>query len=336
MFSKLYQFVRRHARPLKRAFNYPILLPHFTVTETEIRGIDGSHEPILPTLARALRSCDGSRRLSTIARQNGVTIPDLLRQHDQGRIILWAAPLEEPYSAADYPATVLISPHPDDAALSAFSQSQDDANFFQRLLIVNVFSKTAWWRFTEQSRDVGEVQRVRDLEERLVSKLMRARLKMLDLPEALLRGYEMRDVFQASVPERDADVHAAIRSAVRQLAPTYPAWLLPLGVGNHVDHLIARDASVAALRDAGVPETNISFYEDLPYAADLEGIPDFTNFIEGRRLHVEEVRDVGDEKLECLRVYWSQLTWSQIVKVGDYGKRIGRRRRVERIWTFAP
>ena len=303
--SRIYQFVRRHLRALKRAQSYPILLPHFTVSDDEVRGVDGSRAPISPALAKALRLSDGSRRLSAVAKSSGATVEDLLQQYDQGRIILWKERIEEPFAPEDRFHTIVMSPHPDDAALSAFSESQDHANFFLGFHVVNVFSRTAWWRFPDRQGDVAEIQRVREMEEKFVSRLMRARLKMLDLPEALLRGYDMDEVFRPPVPARDAPVEAAIVAAIKELVQLQPGWwLLPLGVGGHVDHLVVREFSLAALEESVVPLESIMFYEDLPYAADVsEGTPDFSDVIIGRRLRVCSNNPVGDEKLQCLRAY---------------------------------
>src|SRR5205823_5214387 len=87
-------------------------------------------------------------------------------------------------------------------------------------------------------------------------------------------------------------------------------WLLPMGVGNHIDHRIARDAAIDALRDAGVPSDRVTFYEDLPYTAKVGGLPDFSGFLEeswpGAKLEVAGFSrpSIHAAKLTMLRAYW--------------------------------
>jgi hypothetical protein len=114
-----------------------------------------------------------------------------------------------------------------------------------------------------------------------------------------------------------------------------PRWFLPLGVGNHVDHRLARDTALAALLRANVPPQRIRFYEDLFYAAQSPGIPDFTSFIPGHRLKLAEQTPIDVKmKSRLLQVYGSQLTWSQIRMVQEYAHRFGSRP-IERCWELA-
>jgi LmbE family N-acetylglucosaminyl deacetylase len=329
--SSISQFVRRYVRGLRRANTYPILLPHFTVTDGGVQRLDGAFDACSPRQIAALRQCDGTRTFAQVALASGVPRSHLIRFHDEGVIILWTRPVPPGEGDPSAVTTIIISPHPDDAALSVFhSMLRSDT------LVVNVFSQVAWWRLPTATSE--RVQHIRHEEERLVSRLTGSPLRMLDLPEALLRGYPMDQVFGAAVTERDRTVRATLSRNVADLARAHPIarWLLPLAVGNHVDHVIARDETLAALQQAGVPADRIRFFEDLPYAADASGIPDFSEQVPDRRLRLSSKREIRQGKLECLRVYWSQLTWGQILNVQEYAKRVGGGTPVERTWELLP
>ena len=336
MLTPVTQFVRRYVRGLRRSGSYPILLPHFTLTEDGVRNLDGTLQPLSRPALDALRLCDGSRTLGQVARESGMSKLRLMEMHDRGEIILWgSAPHAHEPDASDV-TSVIVSPHMDDAALSAFSLMGNRVEADSQSLVLDVFSRSAWWRFAGRAADREKVQQIREQEEHLAARLTSSRLQMLGLPEALLRGYTMEHVFQPPVSERDREVRALLPGLVQAVAATHrnARWFLPLGVGNHVDHVIARDETLSALEGAGIPNNRIRFYEDLPYAADIAGVPDLSESLQGRRLRVSATSVVGEEKFECLRVYWSQLTWSQIVKVRDYTRRVGGGKPSERTWEL--
>jgi LmbE family N-acetylglucosaminyl deacetylase len=149
----------------------------------------------------------------------------------------------------------------------------------------------------------------------------------LDLPEALLRGHAMADVFSATPDGRDAEVIGVIGEKVAALAREHGLahWYLPLGIGGHVDHRIARDAALAALERVGTKASHLHFYEDLPYAAKVGPGADFSHHLPGRRL-VEERLDIEDKlpwKIEVLRAYASQFQWAQVAEIGAYARALG-------------
>ena len=117
-------------------------------------------------------------------------------------------------------------------------------------------------------------------------------------------------------------------------------WYLPLAVGNHIDHRIARDAALDGLGRANIPGTNVRFYEDLPYAAQVPGVQDYTDFIAstvpGCKLEPIERIEIASLKERLLRLYFSQLTRVQINSVQEYASRIDAKSPCERLWGFSP
>lgn len=290
------------ARAIRRGGDYPVAVPQLPA--------HGGQRP--PCLAL----CDGMRTM----RQVGVPARELLQLHDEGKIVLWRRKV-----SGTVPATVehvILSPHPDDAPLSASSVLLNCAG----VMVVTVFSKTAWWRFGEVGERLPEVQRIRVEEERLMARLAGARLEVLDLPEALLRGHGMEDVFIATPTPTDQEVMHSIRNCLREMRARWPAarWYIPLGIGNHLDHRLVRDAALAELKS-----TTLYGYEDLPYAAEggaePEGLP---------ASEVELFACPVRWKLELLRVYWSQFAYSRLAPLQAYARKVGSSHPAERLRRF--
>src|SRR5258706_1623701 len=131
-------------------------------------------------------------------------------------------------------------------------------------------------------------------------RMANAKLRVLGLPEALLRGHALEEVFSCAIGEKDQQAAEKIRDAMREIIREHPhaKWYLPRAVGGHIDHRIARDAVSGVLKEAGV--RSASFYEELFYAAeDANGSP--TAGYEKRPIEMKW-------KLELCRVYLSQFT----------------------------
>jgi hypothetical protein len=105
--------LRRKGRAWKRAGEYPILLPHFSVNDRGLIGPLGEQYPLDQELRQAVRQCDGTRMLSEI--EPGGT--KLMKLYDEGKLVLWRQSLT-PHAPEELVDTIVIAPHPDDAALS--------------------------------------------------------------------------------------------------------------------------------------------------------------------------------------------------------------------------
>jgi LmbE family N-acetylglucosaminyl deacetylase len=143
----------------------------------------------------------------------------------------------------------------------------------------------------------------------------------LDLPDAVFRGYEGDDQLLGTPREDDPAPVDALRRELARLEPQ--RVYLPLGVGGHVDHQLARNAGLALLHDArrwvmpGVDWTGqLAFYEDFPYAwwTDFQGLTD----VAGNPLAalpsdvsvIPEYADVTDQlerKIMGISLYESQI-----------------------------
>jgi LmbE family N-acetylglucosaminyl deacetylase len=333
--QKAKTYLRRHVRAIQRGGQYPVLVPGHTPTDAGVHTVDGAARAIAPELSRALKLCDGTRTLAQVARQAKIARTDLIRAHEDGLILMWRAPVPAaaPAAIGHAPHSIILSPHLDDAALSCGGRMLGD----QSVLVVNVFNKGAWWRFPHTLADAERIQACRNVEEALISRLSSAVMKSLNLPEALLRGHAMAELFTARPDERDVEVAGQVRAAVAALAREYPLvhWFVPLAVGEHIDHHIVRDAAIAALAAERVKPTHVHFYEDLPYAAKLGPEADFSSRISGQTLR-EDALDIEEQlpwKMELLRAYWSQFRLSEFAELARYAQAVGGSEAAEITWT---
>jgi LmbE family N-acetylglucosaminyl deacetylase len=117
----------------------------------------------------------------------------------------------------------------------------------------------------------GEIVAKRRVEDERYAYFSEASVVFLDLPDAVFRGYEGDEQLLGTVrPDDDAPI-AILRREIARLEPQ--AVYVPLGVGNHVDHQLCRDAGVSLLAEPRQwvmpgPEWagKVVFYEDFPYA----------------------------------------------------------------------
>src|SRR5688500_9321039 len=259
MLSGLKNGLRRRLRGWTRGGEFPVLLPHFRVVGEGVSELGEPARPLPAGQAKALSLCDGTRKLRQVVAESGVNADWVIAQADEGRVVFWPSPLcataRRPMMGEAgggwVPMGVVLSPHPDDAVLSACQELIFHEADHPRgaPLVVNVFSRAAWSRFPEVLKTLEQVQGIRRAEEELVARLTGNALHEMDLPEALLRGYTMENVF-GEIHRDDAKTMDEVAGRVKDVAAkigTEVPWVLPLGVGGHVDHRITREGALAGL-----------------------------------------------------------------------------------------
>ena len=330
-------FLWRSLRTIRKANHFPLLLPHFRLASGGLQTLDRDPQPLDPTLAEALRLCDGTQTLSAVCRQSGAPRSAVLDVHEQDMLILWHEPVPPVAPTAAKARKIILSPHPDDATLCLGGMVLSSPP--GSVIVVDIFTQTAWTRFPTELRDVPRIQSLRWAEELLMSRLSGAVLHDLHLPEALLRDHPQAGIFSDPPAAWDEEVTECLAAAIEKLSNEHPlaTWYIPMAIGAHLDHRIVRESARRKLEDVGVPRRNIRFYEDLPYAQEL-GVPmNLDGAISGERLAPEniEIEDVHLWKIELNRVYWSQVGWGQLMKLIEYARRVGGGSAVERVWRYA-
>jgi LmbE family N-acetylglucosaminyl deacetylase len=147
-------------------------------------------------------------------------------------------------------ATVIVSPHQDDAVFSLWHVLAGDGD----VSVVNVFAgvpgpgRVGWWDAETGAADAGERSRERRREDHAALAFAGRSSIDLDFVDA-----QYREGAQDAEP-----IAAAIAAAV----PGDALLLAPAGLGAHPDHQLARSAALA-LR---ARDRRVGLYADVPHA----------------------------------------------------------------------
>lgn len=167
----------------------------------------------------------------------------------------------------------ILSPHRDDAAFSCglFMLGALRANC--AVTFINVMTISDYAPFlTEVPDQVALITATRRQEDEAFAERLAQlaesqaptgslRMESLDWPEAPLRlKIETERVLLSPLSESELAGQAAELAAALDLSG-YDAVFAPLGLGNHVDHDVVRQAALVA-----VSPDRLALYEDLPYA----------------------------------------------------------------------
>ena len=177
-------------------------------------------------------------------------------------------PIDE-VRAADEKVTVkhiYVSPHSDDVALSCGGQIIANSASNTDTMVLNVFTSDQQQSHPPEKRETAlfdSINSERTLEDQSAWDSIGIETRYLNLPEALLRG---RFPFQLLGGGSELGVQNALRDAILGCAGSYPdaSFYFPAGIGNHVDHIICRDAAFRLLSE-GILD-RIFLYEDVPYS----------------------------------------------------------------------
>jgi LmbE family N-acetylglucosaminyl deacetylase len=167
----------------------------------------------------------------------------------------------------------------------------------------------------------GEAMAMRRIEDTRFAYFAEASIVFLDLPDAVFRGYEGDAELLGGPRDDDPSPSEILRREITRLEPQ--AVYFPLGVGNHVDHVLCREAGISLLGEARRwvmpgPEWSgkVTFYEDFPYAwwqgfTDLDDLP--AGALEALPRDVlltpryAEISDQIERKITGIELYASQV-----------------------------
>ena len=99
----------------------------------------------------------------------------LVALNDAGHLLFWFRPLAETLKTTEV-KVIVVSPHPDDAALSAGGMMLKPG--VGEVLILNCFTQVGWWRLPAEA-SVERVTAAREAEEILVGWLLGAPVEMM-------------------------------------------------------------------------------------------------------------------------------------------------------------
>lgn len=227
---------------------------------------------------------------------------------------------------------LVFEPHMDDAALSvggAMWAMRHECEF----TLVSIAARsnfTSYYFMDREYFDAEGITELRRQESELVMRLLGGKHAMLQEADAPLRfqpGNWTLDWFRRNrrsvnarldhySPDDEIAAWANAISEVLRTADVDEIWM-PLGVGGHTDHELARNACLRALREFPGLETRSSlyFYQDVPYATQFpEHTHQILSVIEtaGGVFHREErgIDASFDGKLHLNSIYGSQFKLS--------------------------
>lgn len=241
----------------------PIALPHGETVDGRLRFMGRQVEAgdRLPDGGAALLArCDGSRPLGGFTAVDRAAI-GLWRRHG---LLLMAPPRTPGTPAADPP--VVVSPHPDDAALALGGTVARHGG-----RILDVFSVETWTKDPYYAERPALTRRMLLAEEAVAARVLGARVELLGFVDAADRDLR-RDRFFTDPPWSDGfareepELFDAVTERLATLLKGAGLVYAPLGVGGHVDHLACREAVLELARRGRLDGAQIAFYEDQPYS----------------------------------------------------------------------
>jgi LmbE family N-acetylglucosaminyl deacetylase len=244
---------------------------------------------------------------------------------------------------------VVVSPHRDDAAFSLGLAVDHWLGAGHKVMVLNCFTQSDYAPFSDVSSlhpndRTSFVSAVRRREDIAWTKLAGTALQWndLDLLDAPLRLVcAVDEVLTLAIRPGDRAV-ARIAGALAKMARAVPAgqcaFVVPLAVGDHIDHRVARQAALDAVTDSAVP---LAFYEDLPYAAQEGAAETLRSFAEQLQRGLQpcfvetaplKVEDAIRRKAKIAQCYDSQIDSDVVARIADFSATYGGR---ERLWANA-
>lgn len=179
--------------------------------------------------------------------------------------------------------------------------------------------------------DETTVSNIRNLEDLEYCKELGLESFYMGIKDSSLRGYDAISELVRQ-PVRDSfylDVKKQLLNMLNTV--TYDYLFVPLGLGNHIDHLTVFDIIIK------MKQKNVIFYEDIPYALKYtnENIDDI---VRQKGLHNYVKLDVTiqgfyDQKIKDVLIYKSQIEDGLIDKIKEYTYRHHSFEATERLWV---
>ena len=165
---------------------------------------------------------------------------------------------------------LVLSPHRDDAAFSLTLSITHWLQVGHKVTVLNVFTRSLYAPYSDAETvhvndrlDYVSALRRREDEE-FLKQIPGATMVDLNIKDAPIRLHCDSSIVCDLEVNPDDTAMPKIRKAIARLADApgaFSALVLPLGLGHHVDHRTARDASLPLSTDMPC-----AFYEELPYA----------------------------------------------------------------------
>ena len=190
---------------------------------------------------------------------------------------------------------LILSPHRDDAAFSLSLAITNWLTARHTVTILNIFTRSRFApysdaAFVHENDELSYVSAMRLREDELWVRRIKESLPKghknnlhifdLNLKDAPIRlRIPLEAVNTTPVNPADPSIEKIRKALTRQsVAGNLEALVLPLALGNHVDHLTVREAALPLTTGSNAIPS--AFYEDLPYAAAYPSVTDLDHILE--------------------------------------------------------
>lgn len=175
-----------------------------------------------------------------------------------------------------YSNFIFISPHFDDAVLSCASLIEELVSKGKKVVVATVFTKGKSETITPQAmaflKDCGYGNAVKLFSDRKTEDIracsfLKIEFKHLSFVDAAWRTSNGKPIYKTAaqqfsgfISKNDRQIIGQISTEIKHIISkdSAPLMLIPLGIGNHADHLIARAA-------AEKTDCQKLYWEDYPY-----------------------------------------------------------------------
>lgn len=200
----------------------------------------------------------------------------------------------------------ILSPHIDDAAYCLALTISKCVKCKMEITIINCFTVTDWAiRFVSKDRNEISLLRKKEDEQFYKSYNFPITIVNLDLLDAPLRnGF----IFQENAfGEKEWEMVQELKTHLEN----YPDGILfcPLGIGDHIDHAICREAVMQLYG-----KIKVIFFEDLPYAFRVSEAEIFASVdnlqknLNVKLIHqINRCEPISFDKEQLIRIYDTQI-----------------------------
>jgi len=226
---------------------------------------------------------------------------------------------------------LLVSPHPDDVALSLECTIRKHL-LGNRCCIWNVFTKKIYNKIQLKQ---SEVENIVKQEEYMMWAAKKCKIIYDNFEDAQIRlncrvgkivGNEA-EKYQAY--KENTNLVSVLNARLMEIYNQYtPKWIgIPMGIGNHIDHVLVRDMVISQI------EKGIFLYEDMPYSANKLWVQKTVDYMNKKyKISMHKIGFSHDDlhaKLKFLSIYKSQVTERDLRLIRKYYEDNGMN---EKIW----
>jgi LmbE family N-acetylglucosaminyl deacetylase len=229
---------------------------------------------------------------------------------------------------------LLLSAHADDIAYSIGGILLK--GYCQQSKLVTVFEQTTFVPYiTKPVTSIEQATTIRQAENIAYANKLQLEHYGMGLKDATLREYtDLDTIFTVTDYRQDSGAEESIRvihNFLNTQTEMKRLWV-PLGVGNHIDHIILQKAVLSWQTTFPL---ELIFYEDVPYTGfeTLNSIDTWVRQVLGStQVEIIDITYQFEEKLSNLKLYASQISSEDIERVKFHAQRIMPGFAMERIW----